>query len=131
MPFALSQLPDEPIIVGSLEFPIHDYLDELPILRARLDEIASAQPGLTVVIWDIRAQDISYSDIILLLDEAREGGPGNLTDPRLRPIVISTHPIARVGANKARQMFYIDIPLFSTLEMALAQARAEIRAQHE
>lgn len=129
MPSAVIKLPDEPIVIVTIALPIERHLSSLHSVCAQIDRIARQVRRPLYTILDLRGQDLSFSDILLGLDEQKDQPPGSMTDPRVRPIVAGDHPLLAIAQKKARQQLAIEIPVFDTLQIALAYVRAELEGQ--
>ncbi|MBN1200402.1 MAG: hypothetical protein JXJ20_00975 [Anaerolineae bacterium] len=126
MAFVIRKLPDEPIIIVTIDLPIERYMQNVRSLNAQVDHLASTLTPPIYRILDAHAIEPTISDILLWIAEQDRGRPGSLTDPRVRPIAVGISPIAEVAVRKVRQLVGIEVPWFTTLEEALAFARAEI-----
>jgi hypothetical protein len=120
------KLPGEPIVIVTIALPIERHLSSLYSIRAQIDRVAREAGGPLYVLLDLRNQDVSFSDILLGLDEQVGRPPGAITDPRVRPVGVGDHPLLAIAAKKTWQRYSIDVPIFDTLEAALQHARAEL-----
>lgn len=127
MPFVVRKLPGEPIIITTIALPLHRYTQNLRSLNAQIAGIAARESGQLYRIMDGRNVELSFSDILLYLDENRSG-PGTLADPRLHSIFVSPHPMGEVLVRKLAREMDLVIPHFRRLDEALHYARAQIRA---
>lgn len=129
MPFALVKLPNEPIVIVMGDVPIEDHLGPLHSIFAQVDRVASEVGCRLYFVADARnLTNLSYSDILIWLDELRAAPPGSPRDPRVEFWVVGTHDLLPILVKKMRQQFGIEPPLVTTLEEALDGIRAEIRA---
>lgn len=124
MAFSVMQLPNEPVVIGMLELPVDDHLDDIPLLLAEIARLIVQVGGRLTAIWDFRGQEIAFSDILLLLDAHRGHPPGSLTDPRVRTLVVGDHPLLPVAISHVRKTLGVELRRFDTLAEALAVARA-------
>jgi hypothetical protein len=130
MPFAVTQLPGEPIIIVYLQFPVEEYLGSIRLLKDEIAEIADHTDSPLYTIYDLeKLTEFRFSDISLLHEEARQGPAGSPADPRLRPCIAGTHPLIPVAVNKANQQLGSQMIHCETVEQALAWARAAIAAE--
>jgi|GEM_PF-7070693 hypothetical protein len=126
MPSSMIKLPGEPIVIVTIALPIERHLSSLYSIRAQIDRVAREAGGPLYVLFDLRNQDVSFSDILLGLDEQAGRPPGALTDPRVRPVGVGDHPLLAIAAKKTWQRYSIDVPIFTTLEAALQYVRAKL-----
>lgn len=127
MPFAAVKLPDEPIVIISGEVPIEKHLPSLHAIFAYLDRLATNQHGPLYCIVDTRSlHDLSYSDILIWLDEQRIRIAGSIRDPRVRACAVGPQGLLNIAAKKLWQQFEVDFPIFPTMEEALAFIRTQI-----
>jgi hypothetical protein len=126
MPSAVIKLPGEPIVIVTIALPIERYLSSLHSVRGQIDRVAREVGSPLYEILDLRNQDVSFSDILLGLDEQHGQPPGSITDPRIRPVAVGDHPLLPIAVKKTRQRFSIDVPVFDTLQAALDFVRAEL-----
>lgn len=128
MAFVLTILPDEPIVLLRVDLPLEQHLGILHHVWARCARLADEHGGLLYRIMDARNLDIAYSDILLMLDDLTHDRPGSLRDARIQTVVLGNSPLAALGVQKIWEKTAITIPIFGTLDAALAAIRAEITA---
>ncbi|NDJ78532.1 MAG: hypothetical protein GYB65_19960 [Chloroflexi bacterium] len=129
MTYTVTKLTGEPIVIIKAEPPTDDYFDEdAPVLHAQLDALASQVQGVLYCVMDTRLLDISFSDILLWIDENHQGLPGTASDARLRLVVVGEHPLIPTGLKKVRQKMALDIPHFDTVAVALAYVRSQLNS---
>jgi len=130
------RLPNEPIVIVSSAPGFGDGLAQQPSVDALIAQLAAKtrHPRLYRITDLRRVHQIDFSDILLWLDVQREYGPGSLRDPRVQWVVVGEHPLLTIAARKIRTNFDLDVPVFATMNEALAFVRAEIartpRAEH-
>jgi hypothetical protein len=127
MGFTLVRLPDEPIIIVNIRLPIRDHREAIAQLddtaRRLIDECGCAIYSI-VTIGD---QDLTFSDILLFISEQRAGRSGSLLDLNVHVLLVGTHPLLASGVEHFQREFGIIVPLFATVDEAVAHARARIK----
>lgn len=118
-------LPDAPIVVVTCKLNLDVYLMQQPKIEATVAAMADQSQCPVYKISDLSyLPDLDYCDILLWLEAQRLYTPGSFRDPRVRPIIVGTHPLIAVGIRKIRQMYGISVQQFATLDEALAHAHA-------
>jgi len=127
MTFALVKLPNEPIVIVTGDIPVEENLPALHAMFGQVDRLASQTGGLLYCILDTRhLENLSFSDILLWLDEQRTAPPGSARDSRLRMWGVGTHSLLPIAVKKLRQQYGVEMMLADTLDAALARIRAEL-----
>jgi len=126
MPFAVIKLPEEPIVIVSVALPIERHLSSLYSIWVQIDRLAREERGPLYEIVDVRNQDVSFSDILVALDELDDHPPGSIADPRIRTVLVGDHPMLAIAVKKLWQRFSLEIPVFATLDAALDYVRGEL-----
>jgi hypothetical protein len=127
MAFTASQLPNEPIVIIKPALPFEQHVQTVHWYRERLAQLVEQVSSTLYCIVDARALDISFSDILLWLNDAN-GQPLSTADPRVKMILVGTHPLLGVCMKKAQQQLNLTFLWYGTLEDALAYAHAEVAA---
>ena len=123
MAFAVKKLPDEPIVIVTIDLPVHEYEQNFRSLSNQLARLAeNAAEGFEVIL-DGRTLDLSFSDVLLLIDLGQDTPAGTFADPRLHWSIVGTHPLFAIAVKKVRQQLSAYVTLFETLDEALAAAR--------
>ncbi|HML23359.1 MAG TPA: hypothetical protein PKD09_17015 [Aggregatilinea sp.] len=125
MGFTVRKLQGEPIAIVTLALPIERYPSGPGMICHQLSQLAAREPGPLFAIFDMRGLEPSLSDVYLWLAEQKHGKQGSLTDARLRPILVGTHPMIPVAAKKIRQQLGIDVRCVPTMDEALATVRGQ------
>ena len=125
MPFAITHLPGEPIVIVRVEFPLDQYLSSVASINDQLAQLARASSRDLYILLDLRDQSPGFSDILLgmqLLDES-----DSWIDQRsAHPVLVGSDPMLGIAVKRARLQFGLDIVRFNTLEEALVYARADV-----
>jgi hypothetical protein len=130
MESAVIKLPDEPIVIVTVRLPIHEFLDDLALLNQQVADILATTQGPVYRISDTNLlSEGGFSDLMLALGEQRAHPLGSVMDPRVKPILVGTGPMLPIVVRKVAQHTGVTMPLFATLDEALAYARAQIAAQ--
>ena len=130
MAFAVRKLPGEPIIITTVDFPLHKYGRNLVTLYAEIDHLIADETPPIYRILDARLLMPSYSDILLYIDIQNER-PGSLLDPRLRSVLVGTHELLPALVRQIDRKLGLQVPQFPTVEDALCHIRAELAASGE
>jgi len=130
MPVALVKLPNEPIVIVIGDVPVEDHIGPIRSVFAQIDRLATETRTRMYCIADMRhVSDLSFSDILIILDELRSAPTGSPRDPRVRTWVVGTHDLQPIAIKTRRQQYGLELPLFDTLEDALAAIRDEIAGE--
>lgn len=126
MPFAVTRLPNEPILLLQFDLTATDFTSSLQSINTQIASIVSEAPSPLYVFLDLTKQEVKYSDILLMIQASQDSPAGTPLDPRIRAGFVGTHPLLEVAVRKVQQMLGVDTLLFATVEEALDWARAEI-----
>jgi hypothetical protein len=126
MPFAVTKLPAEPIILVQFDLAETNREDSMRSVQDQINRTASETPAPLYVLVDLRRQDIHFSDILLMIEHGQSHPEGILTDHRLRIILVGDHPLLDIAVRKFNQAFGSEIGHTVTMDEALAWARTEI-----
>lgn len=127
MPVTVQQLPDEPILMTTLfgQATYEDYLT----MYAEIQKFREGNTGIMYRITDTtQVNEVAFAQVIETLKIASKGTVGSATDPNMRVVYVANRPTVLFGLNAMRQQQFggIEIPVFKTLEDALAFVRHEI-----
>jgi len=125
MPFAITKLSTEPIVITSWTLPFHRYGDNIRASNARVAHIAETTAGPVYRIINATGE-LSFSDIQLWLAEHTTNTPGSISDPRIQAIFVGNGPLVELLVKKARNRTGLNFPLYSALDEAIAYARNEL-----
>lgn len=126
MPFHISRLPDEPIIVVECVPPFdRDGVDDT---NERVHRLAREIPTRVFRISDVRTLDITFESIQETLAEHQGEEPGSITDPQMIPVFVGGGEFSKMLADGfSHQVFGSkEILLFGDMDEALAYIRARI-----
>ncbi len=126
MPFAVTQLPTEPIVLAQFDLSDINLEGSMQSIQGQIAHIASETPSVLVVLVDLRRQEIHFSDILLMVQHAQADPAGSLTDRRLRIALVGDHPLIEIATRKFNQILGINLGHLVTMDEALAWARDEI-----
>jgi hypothetical protein len=114
-------MPNEPIILATLEGRID--VETMKQVFAQSAALADGMRGRIYRITDVRrvSNAESFTDIIAIVREAAKGMPGSTTDPRIVPMFVGTHQMAKLAADLLRQQQFggKQVPMFKSVEDAL------------
>lgn len=127
MSYSFKLLPDEPILIATIsasfnqKYELDPYLNETAYILEGLD-----QP--IYYIADVSETKVSiFQDFLTAFNRAFRGAGAIVNHPNLRkPIFVSTDPLIKLGARGLNAEIYgnLSVPVFDTLEEALAYARS-------
>lgn len=132
MSFSIEKLPDEPIIICTIE-PGFDPWRDFPAFWAQLDAAIAGLPGPIYRINQFKREEVNFSNLLAgLAEETRSGKPGSAADPRIRFLAVSRSALREMTRTSFLQEQYghITIHIFDAVETALAHARAELAQGH-
>ena len=122
----VTRLPGEPIVIVELHSTDTPESEIREVAQA-IAALIKGEKGPIYRINDFTHVQIPLTTMIMGLGREMHGTPGSLSDPRIKPIFVSTSKIVALGIRSAYRGRYgrLDILLFATLEDALAHIRAE------
>jgi hypothetical protein len=137
MPYQVSRLGHEPIIIATLSDPI-DWAQDIKKTTAEVAALAAEIEGRGFRITDLTQTNVTFSELMMGLAAVLRSEGGWLSTPQITPLVVTTQELGReFQAFVAQQEQYgkLHIEVFSTLEQAVAYAReqgsAETQSQAE
>lgn len=126
MAFTVIKLADEPIVLLAIDFSVSSWLRNLQSLKAQVAHYASGADLPLYVILNLHHQDVTASDIQLLLFDAEDAPAGSLVDERLRPVAVGDHPLIEMLQRKLYEAFGVALAQFETTEDALDWVRTQL-----
>ncbi len=130
MAFTVIKLADEPIVLLTVDFAASSWMQNLQSLKAQVARYANGGVIPLYVVWNLDQQDMTASDIQLLIFDAQDALEGSVVDPRVRPVVVSDHPLVEMLQRKVYEDLGVEMPQFDTVGEALAWVR-EVRAEED
>ncbi len=125
MPFAIIQMPGEPIVLVRIEVPLEQHIASAASVNAQLAQLASASSGDIYILIDMRGQAPTFSDILIGIQLLNQ--PESWLEQRsARPVLVGTDPMLRIAIKRFKQQLGLDLVHFETMDEALVYARAEI-----
>ena len=126
MAVTFEKLPDEPIVIVTSLGQIN--VEMMLEIYRRIAEIADQIEPPLYRITDTRQQDTSFADMMGIIKQASRGQPGTTTDPRIRHVFVGRDKFAMLArdAYANNDPNHHAVPVFDTLEEALAYIRLEI-----
>ena len=125
MPFAIIQMPGEPIVLVRIEVPLEQHIASATSVNAQLAQLARASSGDIYILIDMRGQVPTFSDILIGIQLLNQ--PESWLEQRaVRPVLVGTDPMLRIAIKRFKQQLGLDLVHFETMDEALAYARAEI-----
>ena len=128
MTIKVERLHDEPIIVVTWSNP-SDVQKESPQKFVEVDALIGSDEKV-YVIDNLTNVKIDFSTLVSGMAAQRAKVPGAPSDPRIHSILVGSGVLWELASKGARQFQYgsIDIPLFPSLEAALAHVREKIKS---
>jgi hypothetical protein len=133
MPYKISRLGQEPIIVTTLTDPI-DWARDIKQTTAQVAALAAEIDGEGFRITDLTKTDVTFSEMMMGLSAVLRSEGGWLSTPDMRPIVVTRQELGRefqAFAAEQKQYGKLHIELFSTLDEAIAYAREQLSAREQ
>jgi hypothetical protein len=124
MPFAVTHMPDEPILIVRIEIPLDQYLPSAASVFSQLAHLTRTSSGDLFLLIDLRDQAPSFSDILIGMEFLGQPESG-IEQRTARLLLVGSDPMLRIAVKRIKRQFGLDVVRFDTLEDALAYARAE------
>lgn len=125
--YSVEKLQGEPIIVVRMwgELDVTVVKREIAQQVAEIIENNGGKPHWRII--DYSDYELTFSDITFGLALEASGKPGTSSDKRVRSAFVGTAQIVKEKAEAYKQAQYgrLDVPVFSTLDEALATIRAD------
>jgi hypothetical protein len=127
MPFRVERLNNKPIITTTWSEPA-DIAKEMPASWKEIDSQIGPGESEIYSITDLRELSISFSSIVSGMALQRGRMAGSASDPRIRSILVGAGVLWQVVSRAVRQVqgASIELPLFSTMEEALAHVNKKL-----
>ena len=131
MPFTAQLLEGEPIILVELS----GHLDA-QLLREMYQEIASISqsiPGHLYRITNVQQLESSFHEMLEVAREASSGTPGSLADPHITMAFVANDQWIKFTVDTLKQDRFgnLQVPIFRTMNDALAAIRLQIAQEHK
>ncbi|MBN1427042.1 MAG: hypothetical protein JXB07_01575 [Anaerolineae bacterium] len=128
MPAKIERLHNEPIITVVWTDPANVKQD-MPESWKEVDRLIGQDESGVYCITDLRGLNMDIPSTIAGMALQRERRPGSSADPRIRSILVGSGIFLEIVTKGVRQVrgANANLPLFSTMEDALAYAREQIR----
>jgi hypothetical protein len=129
MAVTVERLPDEPIILAHVSG--HMSMDDAKTIFARSAELMQAMSGHIFRITDVREMDTDFGEVLEMLREASQGGPGSTSDPNLSVVMVGGHALTKFFADAMSQKQFggVAVPVFTEMDDALTYVRYKLRAE--
>jgi hypothetical protein len=127
MPFQVTRLDDEPIVIATLADPI-DWAHDIKQSTAQVAALAAEFEGQGFRITDLTQATVTFSELMMGLAAVLRSEGGWLSNPQIRPLVVTTQELGREFqkfAAEQEQYGKLQIEVFSTLEEAIGYARTQ------
>lgn len=130
MAYTVEEYQGEPIILVKVMPPYTpEMLEESPReIMALVHDFYERVGGPIYRINDLRDSGLSLSELMISMAEERAGAAGSVTDTNVRNLVVANEGLVKqmVEAMSQPQYSGIHMPIFETVEEALAHIRAEL-----
>jgi hypothetical protein len=127
MPYEVSRLGKEPIIIATLIDPI-DWARDIKNTTAQVAALAAEIEGRGFRITDLTRTNVSFSELMMGLAAVLRSEGGWLSTPQIQPLVVTTQELGRefqTFVAEQEQYGKLNIEVFSTLAEAIAFAREQ------
>ena len=133
MPFSLTKLPDQPIIIGAYTGIVRCQ-DIKDATKGALELLQTDEAVITkhwkYYIVDVRALDMDFAELSCIIDYELQGYPGTFTDPYAFSVMVGTKLIIR-AFQKIMNQKGVDasaLAIYLRIEDAYAAVQAHIAA---
>jgi hypothetical protein len=131
MPYKVERLSGEPVIIVTWQGPFSEKSIVEKDFIAACDDVVSLMGSERPVVRidDVRGVKVDFGDLVVGMGVARKKLPGSPSDPSIKALIVGSGFLWDLASKGAKQLQYgaIDIPLFTSMEDALATARKIIR----
>lgn len=126
MAIVVSRIPNEPIIVATLEGDLT--VEQFKEMFIRSVEITKEIGGHVFRITDARNVTATFGELFGIIAAASKGVPGSTTDPNVTPILVGSNQMVKLAAQAFRQKQFggVEIPLFQKMEDAMTYIYLEL-----
>ena len=123
----IERLPNEPIVVVTWLEPV-DVSKETPGKFVQVNALIDSDEKV-YVIDDLSQTKIDFSTLVSGMAAQRVKAPGSPSDPRVTTALVGSGFFVDLISKGAKQFQYgsLDIPVFSSLDDALANIREKIK----
>ena len=131
MPYKVSRLGHEPIIIATLVDPI-DWARDIKDTTTQVAALVAEIEGQGFRITDLTQTTMTFSELMMGLATVLRSEGGWQSTPRMKPLVVTTQELGReFQAFVADQEQYgkLQVEVFSTLDEAVAYAREKCSAE--
>ncbi|GAB4508777.1 MAG: hypothetical protein OHK0046_02250 [Anaerolineae bacterium] len=117
----------EPIIIVNWQNPFDTTTDILESNKL-VSDFANRSGTPVYRIIDTHEIDLTFGDLVHILDLKTRNEPGSLRDPRIHTVLVGTHEMVRMKAQSLSQEQYggLNVPLFESVDDAIAYCRAQL-----
>lgn len=129
MTYEIKQMENLPIFVATMSEP-HDAIADATGIEKEMHQNIAAVNGTVYYIPDLSAIKITFSNIVIGLNEAFKEGSGSFySNPRVKMLMVGSDEMLRVAADAGSQDQYGNVPieLFATVDEAVAHAKAQLQ----
>lgn len=125
MPYTLTKLPDEPIIIVTLEDPFtvedaKNTAQETPQYRS--------EDYVSFMISDASNITLPFSEMMMIMAEVAGEGAGKINDPQMRVVSVGNDEMVKFAAEAYKQDQYgaADVQMFEAVDDALQYVREQL-----
>ncbi|MCA9905009.1 MAG: hypothetical protein KC547_14235 [Anaerolineae bacterium] len=126
MPVVVKRVANEPVLIATLSGFVT--VDDIITMYEETAKHFANYDGHIYRITDTRGVDSSFSDLMMILAEARKKEGFTTNSGKVTAIIVGENEWARMTREAMRQQQYggLDLPGFATTEEALDYVRAEL-----
>lgn len=128
MPIHLQLLPDEPILIASVQGSVA--VDDMVQMFHDSAALIESIEGTVYRITDTILMTAAFAELLAAVHAASSGVPGSPTDPRIQSVLAGQTYYAKFASDVMRleQTSSLNLPIFPTVADALAAIRLSLAA---
>jgi hypothetical protein len=126
MAFAVTQLPDDPILIVNLAAPLQNHLASIRSVNAQIARIIATTENTLYVVIDGQDIELAFSDILIGISQLEAQPIIWTTDARAQIVIVGTNPMLDIGAKRLKQRLGVKVERYPSLETALNAIRARL-----
>jgi hypothetical protein len=127
MGFNIKRYSEQPAIFVIEVVKPFDFVADMHAMYGAIQDARQGLEGKLSIIFDLRRLEMTFSELVVAMDEQRRGHAGSMTDPSIQTLIAASDDIIKMGAKGMGQEQYggVDIPLYESVEAALAHVQAK------
>ncbi|RMG88752.1 MAG: hypothetical protein D6712_03035 [Chloroflexi bacterium] len=126
MPVTIEKMDGMPVIVAT--FKGHVDVSMVKYVFNRTAELCEGIEGPIFRISDVSEATSSFVEMLGVIREAGQGGPGSTTDPRIRAVFVGSNQWTRLMRDALQQPQFggVNMPAFTSMEDAMTYIRHQL-----